>query len=80
MTTDTSRRQERIDRAEERASPSAGWRTVYAAMGIAPDGGVETEASPNSRDNHTLDEYVDEASTRPSDRDRHVGRSTAPSD
>ncbi len=82
MTTDTSRRQERIDETEERTSPSAGWRTVYAAMGVPSDGGAEagTESPPKRRKDHTLEEYADEASTHSNDRDRYSIRSVVTSD
>lgn len=78
MTTDTSRRQERIDATEKRTSPSAGWRTVYAEMGVPSEGGAETESPPKPREDHTLEEYADEASTQSNDRDDRNDRSRYP--
>ncbi|WP_336342999.1 hypothetical protein [Halalkalicoccus ordinarius] len=80
MTTDTSRRQERIDRTEERTSPSAGWRAVYAAMGVPSDGGAETETSSKARNDHTLDEYADRVPSRTNDRTERNGHNAVTSD
>lgn len=80
MNTDTSRRQERIDDAEDRTSPSAGWRAVYAAMGVAPDGGASVSAPPEPRDDHTLDEYADREPSRADGRLDRAGRHAVTSD
>ena len=80
MDSDTRRRQERIDRTEDRRSPSAGWRTVYAVMGVPTDGGAEADTRSTPRENHTLDEYVEEASSRSDRRAGDVDRRALPSD
>jgi hypothetical protein len=80
MRTDTSRRQERIDDAEDRTSPSAGWRAVYAAMGVPPDGDAEAGTPPEPRADHTLDEYDDRVSSRTEDRPGRDGRRAVASD
>jgi hypothetical protein len=80
MNSDTSRRQERIDDAEDRTSPSAGWRAVYAAMGVSPDGDAEAGTPPEPRNDHTLDEYADHAPTRTDDRVDQGGRHAVTSD
>jgi hypothetical protein len=80
MNSDTSRRQERIDDTEDRTSPSAGWRAVYAAMGVPPDGGAETETPSKPRNDHTLDEYADRTPSRTDDRLEQDGRHAVTSD
>lgn len=80
MHTDTSRRQERIDDAEDLTSPSAGWRAVYAAMGVPSDGAAGVDATSKPRTDHTLDEYADRASARSSNRVEGGGRHAVPSD
>jgi hypothetical protein len=79
MQTHTSRAQERVDRIDDPTSPSAGWRTVYAEMDVSPITGNEGEPSPESNENHTLDEYI-EGTSDPNDRiENEEGRRTVAS-
>lgn len=45
MQTEPEERQERIDTTNSRTSPSAGWKEVYAEMGVSPSGDAEDRAT-----------------------------------
>ncbi|MFC6905601.1 hypothetical protein [Halalkalicoccus tibetensis] len=48
MRSDPNQRRARTDPDRE-ASPSGGWRAVYAAMGISPDGATESQRTEEER-------------------------------
>ncbi len=54
MQPNSTEQQERID-SKDSASPSAGWREVYTAMGVSPSGDADEQTATTRARNSTED-------------------------